>query len=281
MSKVTENTNYLSTILVGLGPSTSEAIHTYIKQNPDEFNEKWRNRETNKYGREIGLSLLRTALSASCNLKLEEQGKPHLKKYKSDEGTLYHSPEFPSFKKIDVDEVHGRIFSYMDHAAALAPIIEHSEKPALTIEELKIIDDIDFDEDLDIKLGLRPKKHTSRIEDEFSYEGWHEQTKEIRSKILCRWWKKGRCTDHEKGQCAYNHPKKTDLDTYTEGVYTQMMQRVSSEVLHALTIKAKKEKPSMDIVDTLLALIETYRGGDMTGKDFDTAVGMIRKKVNE
>jgi hypothetical protein len=37
----------------------------------------------------------------------------------------------------------------------------------------------------------------------------------------------------------------------------------------------------MDIVDTLLALIETYRAGDMTGKDFDRAVGMIRKKVNE
>jgi hypothetical protein len=254
MSKVTENTNYLSTILVGLGPSTSDVIHTYILQNPDAFNEKWRNRETNKYGREIGLSLLRTALSASCNLKLEEQGKPHLKKYKSALGTLYHTPEFSGFKKIDVDEVHGRIFGYMDN-----PIIEHSEKPALKVEEL-----LEEDE-----------------EDEFTYEGWHEQTKEIRSKILCRWWKKGRCTDHEKGQCAYNHPKKTDLDAYTEGVYTQMMQRVSSEVLHALTIKAKREKPSMDVVDTLLALIETYRGGDMTGKDFDKAVGMIRKKVNE
>ena len=56
---------------------------------------------------------------------------------------------------------------------------------------------------------------------------------------------------------------------------------VSSEILHALTIKAKREKPSMDVVDTLLALIETFRDGDMTGKDFDKAVGMIRKKVNE
>ena len=228
MSKVTENTKYLSTILVGLGPSTSEAIHTYIKQNPDDFNEKWRNRETNKYGREIGLSLLRTALSASCNLKLEEQGKPHLKKHKSDEGTLYRS----SCYEFDLDSI---------------------------LEALKEEDE----------------------EDEFTYEGWREETKEIRSKILCNYWKKGRCTDHEKGQCDYNHPKKTDLDAYTEGVYAQMMQMVSSEILHALSIKAKREKPSMDVVDTLLALIETYRGGDMTGKDFDKAVGMIRKKVNE
>lgn len=253
MSKVTENTKYLSTILVGLGPSTSDAIHIYMFQNPDDFNEKWRNLETNKYGRQIGLSLLRTALSASCNPKLEEQGKPHLKKHKSDEGTLYHAP-VPSFKKIDLDDVHGRIFGYMDN-----PIIEHSEKPALKVEDL-----LEEDE-----------------EDEFTYEGWREKTKEIRSKILCNYWKKGRCTDHEKGQCDYNHPKKTDLDAYTEGVYTQMMQMVSSEILHALTIKAKREKPSMDVVDTLLALIETFRDGDMTGKDFDKAVGMIRKKVNE
>lgn len=273
MSKVTENTKYLSTILVGLGPSTSEAIHAYIKQNPDEFNEKWRNRETNKYGREIGLSLLRTALSASCNPKLEEQDKPHLKKYKSDEGTLYHSScyEFPSFRKLDhPDEVHGRIFGYMNN-----PIIEHSEKPALTIEQLKEYAETSFRSDL---LLDYPKKDE---EDEFTYEGWRKETKEIRSKILCNYWKKGRCTDHEKGQCDYNHPKKTDLDAYTEGVYTQMMQMVSSEILHALSIKAKREKPSMDVVDTLLALIETYRGGDMTGKDFDKAVGMIRKKVNE
>jgi hypothetical protein len=264
MSKVTENTKYLSTILVGLGPSTSEAIHEYIKQNPDDFNEKWRNRETNKYGREIGLSLLRTALSASCNPKLEEQGKPHLKKYKSPlNGTLYCSPcyEFPIFGKIDVDEVHGRILpngisNPLDRNHEV--LIEHSKKPALKIEDL-------LEED----------------EDEFTYEGWREKTKEIRSKILCNYWKKGRCTDHEKGQCDYNHPKKTDLDAYTEGVYTQMMQMVSSEILHALSIKAKREKPSMDIVDTLLALIETYRAGDMTGKDFDRAVGMIRKKVNE
>ena len=270
MSKVTENTKYLSTILVGLGPSTSEAIHAYIKQNPDDFNEKWRNRETNKYGREIGLSLLRTALSASCNLKLEEQGKPHLKKHKSDEGTLYRSScyEFPSFAKIDVDEVHGRIFPNRDHEvdAGFNPIdknhkvlIELSNKPALKIEDL-----LEEDE-----------------EDEFTYEGWREETKEIRSKILCNYWKKGRCTDHEKGRCDYNHPKKTDLDAYTEGVYKQMMQMVSSEILHALSIKAKREKPSMDVVDTLLALIETYRDGDMTGKDFDNAVDIIRKKVNE
>tara|TARA_Y100000004_G_scaffold26989_1_gene27455 strand:+ start:316 stop:1044 length:729 start_codon:yes stop_codon:yes gene_type:complete len=242
MSKVAENTRYLSTILVGLGPSTSDAIHTYVLQNPDDFNEKWRNLETNKYGREIGLSLLRTALSASCNPKLEEQGKPHLKKHKSDEGTLYHTPEV----------LPRDIFN------PVKIMIEHSEKPALKIEDL-------LEED----------------EDEFTYEGWRKETKEIRSKILCNYWKKGRCTDHEKGQCDYNHPKKTDLDAYTEGVYTQMMQMVSSEILHALSIKAKREKPSMDVVDTLLALIETYRDGDMTGKDFDKAVDMIRKKVNE
>ena len=267
MSKVAENTKYLSTILVGLGPSTSDEIHTYMLQNPDDFNEKWRNLETNKYGREIGLSLLRTALSASCNLKLEEQGKPHLKKHKSPlKGTLYHSScyEFPPLEKIEMKSNDDRVFTPID--SDFNPLdrnhkvlIELSKKPALKIEDL-----LEEDE-----------------EDDFTYEGWRKETKEIRSKILCNYWKKGRCTDHEKSQCDYNHPKKTDLDTYTEGVYTQMMQMVSSEILHALSIKAKKEKPSMDVVDTLLALIETYRGGDMTGKDFDKAVGMIRKKVNE
>lgn len=48
-----------------------------------------------------------------------------------------------------------------------------------------------------------------------------------------------------------------------------------------LSLSKQREKPSMDVVDTLLALIETFRDGDMTGKDFDKAVGMIRKKVNE
>jgi len=234
-------------------------------QNPDAFNEKWRNRETNKYGREIGLSLLRTALSASCNKNLLKKHKEVAGPITSINRLFYHSPcyKFPTVNEI-------------------APIIEHSEKPSLTIEQLKIMqDNIDLDEDLDIKLGLRPKKHIPRTEDDFTYEGWREQTKEIRSKILCDYWKKGRCTDHEKGRCDYNHPKKTDLDAYTEGVYTRLMQMVSSEVLHALTIKAKREKPPMDVVDTLLALIQTYRDGDMTGNNFDEAVDIIRKKVNE
>ena len=248
-SRISQNSFYLTTILMGLGPSTSQEIHNYIKQQTDEFSEAWRDETPNNKGTPRGLTRLRTALSASV-----KRGELHLDNSNGRTGVLYSAAGTPSYW-------------------ASEPIIEQKENPTRHTITMPPIS-------ADQKINDSPVeiKEINSIEE---YNFHKEKVREYRSNVLCRNWQNGRCYDHEKGQCDFKHPKKTDLDAYTEGVYTEVMERVGVNLLHALTTKAKRDGPSMDVIEQLLALIEMYRGGDMTGKDFDKAVGMIRRSVNE
>ena len=136
--------------------------------------------------------------------------------------------------------------------------------------------------------GVKPKKKPAltlqELQDSSSDSGKFYDaffSKRAPATKLCYHWATGKCFNHEKGACGYHHPEMSDLTAFGEQVFKETMSQMRIQLLHALTVIGEKPKPSMDVVDTLLGLIKGYRDGDMTGKDFDKAVDVIRKAVKE
>lgn len=164
---------------------------------------------------------------------------------------------------LECEKVKGHPKTYMVplldiEIPSLSPLgVEPRKKPALTLKELK---------------------DTSSDSGKF-YDAFF--SKRAPTTKLCYHWATGKCFNHEKGACEYHHPEMSDLTAFGEQVFKETISQMRMQLLHALTVIGEKPKPSMDVVDTLLGLIKNYRDGDMTGKDFDKAVDVIRKAVKE